>query len=78
LQRNASIVQDWAGTKAAYRFFSNDRVSEEEILRGHFDAATRLRLARGPHMPLILLHWIGPALGYGKRRTEDGEEALQA
>ena len=26
--------QDWAGTKAAYRFFSNERVSEEEILRG--------------------------------------------
>ena len=34
--------QDWAGTKAAYRFFSNDRVSEEEILSGHF-AATRTR-----------------------------------
>ena len=30
--------QDWANTKAAYRFFSNDRVSEEDILRGHFDA----------------------------------------
>jgi hypothetical protein len=28
--------QDWANTKAAYRFFSNDRVSEEEILAGHF------------------------------------------
>jgi len=26
--------QDWAGTKAAYRFFSNDRVSEAEILSG--------------------------------------------
>ena len=36
--------QEWAGTKAAYRFFSNERVSEEEILRGHFDA-TRHRLA---------------------------------
>lgn len=34
--------QDWAGTKAAYRFFSNDRVSDEEILSGHF-AATRTR-----------------------------------
>ncbi len=30
--------QDWAGTKAAYRFFSNDRVSEAEILSGHFQA----------------------------------------
>jgi hypothetical protein len=30
------VCQDWANTKAAYRFFSNDRVSEEEILTGHF------------------------------------------
>jgi hypothetical protein len=30
--------QDWANTKAAYRFFSNDRVSEAEILAGHFEA----------------------------------------
>ena len=28
--------QDWANTKAAYRFFSNERVSEGEILRGPF------------------------------------------
>jgi hypothetical protein len=27
--------QDWANTKAAYRFFSNDRVSEAQILAGH-------------------------------------------
>ena len=31
-----SIPLDWANTKAAYRFFSNDRMSEEDILRGHF------------------------------------------
>src|SRR5215211_2073748 len=30
--------QDWANTKAAYRFFSNDRVSEAQILAGHFQA----------------------------------------
>ena len=30
--------QDWANTKAAYRFFSNDRVDEEAILSGHFEA----------------------------------------
>jgi hypothetical protein len=35
--------QDWAATKAAYRFFSNDRVSEADILSGHFQA-TRARL----------------------------------
>ncbi|WP_419723024.1 transposase DNA-binding-containing protein [Sphingobium aquiterrae] len=30
--------QDWANTKAAYRFFSNASVSEEHILAGHFHA----------------------------------------
>src|ERR1700693_4690210 len=30
--------QDWANTKAAYRFFSNDRVSEADILAGHFQS----------------------------------------
>ncbi|WP_084305818.1 transposase DNA-binding-containing protein [Bradyrhizobium sp. ARR65] len=29
------VCQDWANTKAAYRFFSNDRVSEADILAGH-------------------------------------------
>jgi hypothetical protein len=28
--------QDWADTKAAYRFFSNERVEEGDILEGHF------------------------------------------
>lgn len=36
--------QDWANTKAAYRFFSNERVSEEDILSGHFES-TRERFA---------------------------------
>jgi len=36
--------QDWANTKAAYRFLANERVSEDDILAGHFDA-TRLRVA---------------------------------
>ena len=27
--------QDWANTKAAYRFFANDRVGQGEILGGH-------------------------------------------
>lgn len=34
--------QDWASTKAVYRFLANDRVEEGEILSGHF-AATRDR-----------------------------------
>ena len=36
--------QDWANTKAAYRFFANNRVSEADILAGHFDS-TRQRVA---------------------------------
>lgn len=34
--------QDRASTKAAYRFFANERVEEADILSGHF-AATRTR-----------------------------------
>jgi hypothetical protein len=30
--------QDWAATRAAYRFFANGRVREEQILAGHFQA----------------------------------------
>src|SRR6266446_8339645 len=32
------VCQDWANTKAAYRFLSNDRVSESDILAGHFQS----------------------------------------
>ena len=32
------VCQDWTNTKAAYRFFSNERVGEEAILAGHFQA----------------------------------------
>jgi hypothetical protein len=32
------VCQDWANTKAAYRFLSNDRVSEADILAGHFQS----------------------------------------
>jgi hypothetical protein len=45
--------QDWANTKAAYRFFSNDRVSEREILAGHF-RSTRDRLATTEALILVL------------------------
>ena len=48
------VCQDWANTKAAYRFFSNDRVSEEEILAGHFQS-TRDRMAANGD-PLLVLH----------------------
>jgi Transposase DNA-binding len=46
--------QDWANTKAAYRFFSNDRVSEGEILAGHFQS-TCGRLPEDD-TPILILH----------------------
>ena len=45
--------QDWANTKAAYRFLANGRVSEAEILRGHFQA-TRSRCAASADLILVL------------------------
>lgn len=38
--------QDWANTKAAYRFFSNGRVDEGAILAGHFQATHDRFVAR--------------------------------
>lgn len=48
------VCQDWANTKAAYRFLDNDRISEAEILAGHFQA-TRDR-ASGSSGPLLVMH----------------------
>lgn len=45
---------DWASTKAAYRFLDNDRVSEAEILAGHFQA-TQARFA-AVDGPILVLH----------------------
>ena len=47
--------QDWASTKAAYRFLSNKRVSEENILAGHF-LCTRERFAATRDAPVLVLH----------------------
>ena len=47
--------QDWANTKAAYRFFGNDRVSEGSILAGHF-ASTRERFVATSDSPVLILH----------------------
>jgi hypothetical protein len=59
--------QDWANTKAAYRFLSNDRVSEREIMGGHFKA-TRNRFAatQGP----ILILQDTTELSYQRERPE--------
>jgi hypothetical protein len=47
------VCQDWANTKAAYRFFSNDRVSDADILAGHFQS-TRDRTAATDGNVLVL------------------------
>jgi hypothetical protein len=36
-----AACEDWANTKAAYHFFSNDRVTEQEIRAGHFVSTAR-------------------------------------
>lgn len=57
----------WANTKAAYRFFGNDRISEANILAGHF-AATQERFAASGGFPVLVLHDT-TELSY---RREDG------
>lgn len=48
--------QDWANTKAAYRFFANGRVDEAAILSGHFKA-TRARFESARDVgPVLVLH----------------------
>ena len=48
------VCQDWANAKAAYRFFSNERVSEADILAGHFQS-THDRTA-ATDGPVLVLH----------------------
>src|SRR5215475_8689533 len=47
------VCQDWANTKAAYRFFANDRVSEADILAGHFQS-TRDRVSASDGQIFVL------------------------
>jgi hypothetical protein len=45
--------QDWASTKAAYRFFSNPKVEEADILAGHLEATkARYAASKGPILVL--------------------------
>jgi len=46
--------QDWANTKAAYRFLSNGRVNEWSILAGHFQATKERAVAT--EGPILVLH----------------------
>jgi len=45
--------QDWANTKAAYRFLSNERFGEDAILAGHFQA-TASRFAATTGLVLVI------------------------
>src|SRR4051794_40975756 len=59
--------QDWANTKAAYRFLSNEAVSEAEILAGHFRSTrSRVAAANGP----ILVLQDTTELSYQRARPE--------
>ena len=46
--------QDWANTKAAYRFFANKEVSEQAILSGHFKSTQERFLSSDE--PVLVLH----------------------
>jgi len=48
------LCEDWAMAKATYRFLSNDRINEAEILNGHFDS-TRKRFD-ACEKPILILH----------------------
>lgn len=48
------VCQDWANTKAAYRFLDNHRISEAQILAGHFQATRDRASATGG--PILVLH----------------------
>src|SRR5580765_3961801 len=48
------VCQDWANTKAAYRFFSNHRVNEADILAGHFQSTRERTVASDG--PVLVLH----------------------
>ena len=61
------VCQDWANTKAAYRFFSNDRVSEADILAGHFQSHAIVQL---PPMVLFLCSTIRPNLAIKERNQK--------
>lgn len=48
-----TAFQDWANTKAAYRFLGNPRVNEADILKGHFEA-TKSRVQQTNGILLVL------------------------
>lgn len=45
--------EDWANTKAAYRFLANGSVNEDPILAGHFQATARRASASDGLIPVL-------------------------
>ena len=47
------VCQDWANAKAAYRFFSNERVNEADILAGHLQSTRDRTAASDGLIPML-------------------------
>lgn len=62
------IFNDWGEVKAAYRFMSNERVEENEILRGHFLSTQRRILSM--EGPILLLHDTSE-FSYKRKKPEE-------
>jgi hypothetical protein len=60
--------QDWASTKAAYRFLSSERFSEEAILAGHFQA-TASRVAATSGLVLVIQDTTSFSFRWAKPET---------
>jgi hypothetical protein len=76
-QPTASLPQgcgDWAGAKAAYRFFDNARIAPEAILDAHRQAS----LSRMAAHPVILLPQDTTQLDYSTHSDTTGLGALQS
>jgi hypothetical protein len=66
--------QDWASTKAAYRFLSNERVNERDILSGYFAAtADRFKMARGTALHQSMFAVAAPSVQRLKLRVASNQ-----
>ena len=54
--------QDWCNTKAAYRFLSNPKVTEQDILGGHFECTGSDCLDTGLQLRRPLSWWLRDGL----------------
>ena len=62
------IFQEWGATKAVYRFLSNDRIEEHEILEGHFNQTQeRIENCSGP---ILILHDT-TEFSYNRKKPEE-------